>query len=147
MVQKSALELQKRELPKIHSRLANGWKVVPPDGYWSESSQTMTKLHTRFRIPPLTTKIMVQKSALELKKCEFPKIQSRLVNGWKVVSPNGYWSKSSQTMGKLRSRFRIPPMASKIMVQKICLHHLKCRNPEVRLKCYILIFILALLKI
>ena len=42
--------------------------------------KTMTKLHTRFRIPPLTTKIMVQKSALELKKCEFPKIQSWLAN-------------------------------------------------------------------
>ena len=61
---------KKQEFPKIQSRLANGWKVVPPDGYWSKSSQTMTKLHSRFRIPPLTSKIMVQKSALELKKCE-----------------------------------------------------------------------------
>ena len=54
-----------------------------------KSSQTMTKLHSRFRIPPLTSKIMVQKSALELQKREFPKIQSRLAK--RVESCSARW--------------------------------------------------------
>jgi len=88
-----------------------------------KSSQTMTKLHSRFRIPPLASKIKVQKSALELKKREFPKIQSRLANGWKVVPPDGYCSESSQTIANSHPKFGNPPLGTKIKVQKMRSDH------------------------
>ena len=54
-----------------------------------KSSQTMTKLHSRFRIPPLASKIKVQKSALELKKREFPKTSLGSQTGGKLFHPIG----------------------------------------------------------
>ena len=54
-----------------------------------KSSQTMTKLHSRFRIPPLTSKIMVQKSALELQKRDFSEEISTRKTGGKLFRPMG----------------------------------------------------------
>ena len=46
---------------EIRSELVNEWEVVPSDGYWSKLSHTIAKFHLEFRIPPLGTKIEVQK--------------------------------------------------------------------------------------
>ena len=77
-----------------------------------KSSQTMTKLHSRFRIPPLTSKIMVQKSALELQKREFPKIQSRLAK--RVESCSARWVLVDIVTNHAKTSLKVQNSASNI---------------------------------